>query len=414
MGSDLQHFFIEHGIEHQKTVPHNPQQNGHAEHFNCTILEKAEAMRHHACLPPTFWQDAVETALHIYNRQPMRRLQWKPPITLWNGKKPDVSYFRVFGTQAYVFIPKDIRDNKLSPKSEAMTFIGYEQGTKGYRFWSPKRQKVVISSTATFDESIFPHCPDDRSDKLPTRNNVQQLDDLEDTSDEDDDLPPQQDEQAEQPKGNRPVPQQPPRIPTLEPQQPPEPQRGNQPPLDPPRQQRPPRPAVPPRAPCPPPPPNRNHPRGEFDYRRSTRVRQPVVRPDSVYGVKSPVEIENAIRNERDFIRNIMEQGRGGVPPPPQPRPPTPDVQMQEEPYPYELPLPDANIDDDDPTVNFSNAFMTRIMAHAFGAKDVPTHYKDINKLSADEQAEWRKATDEEISSLQERNVWELVDLPKG
>ena len=61
-------------------------------------------MRQTACLPPSFWQDVVETALHIYNRQPMRRLNWSPSISKWNGKTSDVPYFKVFGCLAYVFI----------------------------------------------------------------------------------------------------------------------------------------------------------------------------------------------------------------------------------------------------------------------------------------------------------------------
>ena len=40
-----------------------------------------------------------------------------------------------------------------------MIFIGYEPGTKGYRFRSKIRRTVVISSTATFDEFDFPNCP---------------------------------------------------------------------------------------------------------------------------------------------------------------------------------------------------------------------------------------------------------------
>jgi hypothetical protein len=168
---DLQAFLSAQGIEHQKTVPHTPQQNGRAERFNRTILEKAEAMRHHACLSPSFWQDSVETALHIYNCQPMRRIDWKPPITLWDGTKPNVSYFRTFGCLAYVFIPKEVRKDKLAPKAEVMTFIGYEQGTKGYRFWSKTRQRVVISHNATFDETHFPHClRENIQDKPPLPN----------------------------------------------------------------------------------------------------------------------------------------------------------------------------------------------------------------------------------------------------
>ena len=48
---DLQSFFSSRGITHQTSIPHTPQQNGHAERFNHTLLEKAEAMQQHACLP---------------------------------------------------------------------------------------------------------------------------------------------------------------------------------------------------------------------------------------------------------------------------------------------------------------------------------------------------------------------------
>ena len=52
---DLRNFLSENGVEHQMTVPHTPQQNGRAECFNCTLLEKSEAMRQRACLLPFFW-----------------------------------------------------------------------------------------------------------------------------------------------------------------------------------------------------------------------------------------------------------------------------------------------------------------------------------------------------------------------
>ena len=67
MAGELQQFFTSRGVTHQTSVPHTPQQNGRAERFNRTLLEKAEAIRHNACLPKSFWQDAVKTALHIYN-----------------------------------------------------------------------------------------------------------------------------------------------------------------------------------------------------------------------------------------------------------------------------------------------------------------------------------------------------------
>ena len=59
------------GITHYKTVASSPQQNGRAERWNHTIMEKSMAMLHHAGLSHGFWQLAVDAAVHIYNRQPM-------------------------------------------------------------------------------------------------------------------------------------------------------------------------------------------------------------------------------------------------------------------------------------------------------------------------------------------------------
>jgi hypothetical protein len=71
-------------------VPHSPQQNGRAEHFNRTIMEKASAMLHHARMSQGFWETAVATACHLYNRTPTRSNKWRTPLELWNGTIPDV------------------------------------------------------------------------------------------------------------------------------------------------------------------------------------------------------------------------------------------------------------------------------------------------------------------------------------
>ena len=145
------------GIEVQKSEPHVHQQNGHVEHINHTLMEKSEAMRHHACCPDSWWEFSYSTAMHIYNCTPMCRLNWKTPneIFLWN--KPDVSYFRTFGCGAYVFIPKGQCKNKQSPHSEAMIFIGYNQGSKGFLFMR-NNNTIYHGAQATFFETWFPHC----------------------------------------------------------------------------------------------------------------------------------------------------------------------------------------------------------------------------------------------------------------
>ena len=131
---DLSRKLKELGILSWTSIPHMHQQNGRAERLNRTLIEKAQALRFEACLPQSYWEFAVEFAVHVYNRTPIRRLAWRTPFEVLNGSKPDVSHLRVFGCRAYAYIPSDIRVNKLAPQAELMTFIGYTDGTKGFKF----------------------------------------------------------------------------------------------------------------------------------------------------------------------------------------------------------------------------------------------------------------------------------------
>lgn len=57
---------------------------------------------------------------------------------------------------------KERRDGKLSPKARSMIFVGYEPGSKGYRFWDKESRSIVLSRDVRFDENVFPN----RSDNL--------------------------------------------------------------------------------------------------------------------------------------------------------------------------------------------------------------------------------------------------------
>ena len=58
-------------------------------------------------------------------------------------------------TPAYVTINKKKR-RKLDPKSQEMTFIGYELGSKGYQFWDKDSRSVLNSRDVKFNKSKFP------------------------------------------------------------------------------------------------------------------------------------------------------------------------------------------------------------------------------------------------------------------
>ena len=146
------------GINVLQSAPYTPQQNGHAERFMRTMMDKAQAMRLLACLPDSWWEFAVEHAAHIYNRTPLRRLKWQTPFEAVKGEVPRIDHLRVFGCGAYVHIPANIRKNKLAPKSETMVYLGIAPGGHGNRFMRAPNNVVFTSAHAIFEEAYFPKC----------------------------------------------------------------------------------------------------------------------------------------------------------------------------------------------------------------------------------------------------------------
>ena len=112
------------GIKILQSALHTLQQNSHTERFIQTIMKKSETMRLDASLPNSWWEFSVEHAYHVYNRTLMRCLNWQTPSQVLTEIQPSVDHLRVFGCTAYIYIPPKTYANKLSPKSELMTYIG--------------------------------------------------------------------------------------------------------------------------------------------------------------------------------------------------------------------------------------------------------------------------------------------------
>jgi hypothetical protein len=74
------------------------------------------------------------------------------PYQAWYGKKPPVHFLKVFRCLAYI---KRLRPHltKLDDRGQKVVFIGYQDGSKAYRFYDPTTERVHISRDAVFDES---------------------------------------------------------------------------------------------------------------------------------------------------------------------------------------------------------------------------------------------------------------------
>jgi len=144
-------FCSEGGIKHFTTTPYSPQQNGVVERRNQTVIEMARCMLKSMNVPSELWGEAVCTAVYILNRSPTKSLNNMTPFEAWHGKKPKVNHLRTFGCVAHVKLI-GLGLKKLSDRSKKMVFIGYESGTKGYRFYDPTTKRLVVSRDVIFDE----------------------------------------------------------------------------------------------------------------------------------------------------------------------------------------------------------------------------------------------------------------------
>ena len=121
-------------------------------------MDKAESMQLKACIPQSWWEFAVLYALHCYNRTPLHYHKWQTPYFVLHGSVPDISHLKVFGYSAYVHILKDMHVNALSPKSELMVYLGHTDGIKASVFMCLSNNTVFTSTTALFDETLYPKC----------------------------------------------------------------------------------------------------------------------------------------------------------------------------------------------------------------------------------------------------------------
>eukprot|EP00762_Andalucia_godoyi_P005318 ANDGO_06827.mRNA.1 Copia protein len=111
-------------------------------------------MLQHARLDKLFWFDAVATAVHVKNRCPNAALGYKTPAEQFNGSKPDVSHFRLFGCDACVLL-EDGSQTKLDSKVKKGVVTGflYDNGVKGYRINDQGTGRIVVSRNVQFNET---------------------------------------------------------------------------------------------------------------------------------------------------------------------------------------------------------------------------------------------------------------------
>ncbi|GJR28985.1 retrovirus-related pol polyprotein from transposon TNT 1-94 [Tanacetum coccineum] len=121
----LCNFYENVSISHQTFVARTPQQNDIAK--------------------------AINTACYTQNRSLIRLRYNKTPYELMHNKKPDLSFFHVFGSLCYP--TNDSEDlGKLNAKADIGIFVGYAPAKIAFRIYNRRTQKIIETIHVTLDE----------------------------------------------------------------------------------------------------------------------------------------------------------------------------------------------------------------------------------------------------------------------
>jgi hypothetical protein len=94
----------------------------------------------------------MNIACHAINRLYLHRLLKKTSYELLTGNKPNISYFRVFGSKCYILVKKG-GHSKFAPKVVEAFLLGYDLNTRAYRVFNKSLGLVEVSSDVVFDDT---------------------------------------------------------------------------------------------------------------------------------------------------------------------------------------------------------------------------------------------------------------------
>ncbi len=84
--------------------------------MNRSLMQTARCLIFEANMSKEFWGEAVLTAMYLINRTKTSALKGEIPFERWNKEKVNLSKIKVFGSSAFVHVPKEESKGKLEAR----------------------------------------------------------------------------------------------------------------------------------------------------------------------------------------------------------------------------------------------------------------------------------------------------------
>ena len=88
----------------------------------------------------------------MINRVYFRPGTKKIPYELWNGRKPNVKYFIIFGSTCFILKDRD-KVEKFDSRSDDGIFLWYSSTSKAYQVYNKRTKKVMETVNVIIDET---------------------------------------------------------------------------------------------------------------------------------------------------------------------------------------------------------------------------------------------------------------------
>jgi hypothetical protein len=131
-------------------------QNGVVERKNQTLITLARTMLDEYNTPQDLWVEAINIACYASNLLFLQKFLGKTPYELLNGKKLNVSFFRVFGCKCYIY-KKRQHLGKFQRCYDIGFLVGYSSKSKAYRVFNHTTGLVEETYDVEFNEYNSSH-----------------------------------------------------------------------------------------------------------------------------------------------------------------------------------------------------------------------------------------------------------------